>query len=608
MPDVRVMPDALASQVAAGEVVERPASVVKELVENSLDAGSNELRVESQRGGIALIKVTDDGCGMGRDDAVLSLERHATSKLREKEGLNAITTLGFRGEALPSIASVSRFRLMTRIQDSVSGTAIMVEGGQLKDVCEAGCPPGTTVEVRDLFYNIPARRKFLRSESTEAAHVDYQVRLHALSSPGTRFIYRKDGKVSFDVPATDDRRVRIADLGSRQNLANLREVCRLEYPGMAVSGYLGSPDAARKSRRGQYLFLNGRPVEDQVVWRALAEACRGSLPGDRHPAAWLWLEMDPLLVDVNVHPSKREVRFHRPGDLRALLLEAIGDAVNRKASCGPGAAPLSGAVSSVVKESVVEGEISEFAYPRGVNTESVAGENDEQLHPDRGAIRVRESDSGSSGPRTWTAEVQPELVAASHGSEGLPFHVMGVLHGSYFILEGSDGLALLEGEAARERILFETILAVMEKGEAESQGLLVPLLIDLESRDLDVVLRNVDNFRLAGMELESFGAGTVQLRCVPSALSKEEPRALLLDIVDELVHSAEGKSSRELAAEKFAAKLARAGAKRGRCSENEGKALLRQLFECDQPYITPGGRPILVEFALSELERKFGRS
>ena len=349
MPVVHVMPDALASQVAAGEVVERPASVVKELVENSLDAGSSELQVESQRGGVALVRVTDDGCGMDRDDALLSLERHATSKLLRKEGLNAITTLGFRGEALPSIASVSRFRLMTRLKDCVAGTAISVAGGKLQDVSEAGCPPGTSVEVRDLFYNVPARRKFLRSEATETAHVDHQVRLHALSSPETRFVYRKDGRVSFDVAATDDRRVRIADLGGRQNLGNLREVSRLESPGMAVSGYLGSLEDARKSRRGQYVFMNGRPIEDQVVWRALGEACRGSLPGDRHPAAWIWLEIDPLLVDVNVHPSKREVRFHQPGDLRSLLLEAVGEAVKRGSSRGVRERPLSGKDQPAVK-------------------------------------------------------------------------------------------------------------------------------------------------------------------------------------------------------------------------------------------------------------------
>ncbi|MFM1561449.1 MAG: DNA mismatch repair endonuclease MutL, partial [Roseibacillus sp.] len=314
MPRIHVMPDALASQVAAGEVVERPASVVKELVENSLDAGAKEVRVEIQRGGVALVKVSDDGIGMNREDAVLSLERHATSKLRDKEGLTSIVTLGFRGEALPSIASVARFRLTTRERDALEGTEITVEGGKLRDVRDAGCPPGTTVEVRDLFYNIPARRKFLRSETTEAAHIDYQVRLHALACPEARVIHRKDGRTAFDVAASSDRRVRIGDLFGRDLLSKLQVLPRVEHPGMAVSGYLLPPEAARKSRRGQYLFLNGRPVYDRVVWRALEEGFRGALPAGRHPVAWLWLEMDPHLVDVNVHPAKREVRFHRPSE------------------------------------------------------------------------------------------------------------------------------------------------------------------------------------------------------------------------------------------------------------------------------------------------------
>ena len=607
MPVVHVMPDALASQVAAGEVVERPASVVKELVENSLDAGSSELQVESQRGGVALVRVTDDGCGMDRDDALLSLERHATSKLLRKEGLNAITTLGFRGEALPSIASVSRFRLMTRLKDCVAGTAISVAGGKLQDVSEAGCPPGTSVEVRDLFYNVPARRKFLRSEATETAHVDHQVRLHALSSPETRFVYRKDGRVSFDVAATDDRRVRIADLGGRQNLGNLREVSRLESPGMAVSGYLGSPEDARKSRRGQYVFMNGRPIEDQVVWRALCEACRGSLPGDRHPAAWIWLEIDPLLVDVNVHPSKREVRFHQPGDLRSLLLEAVGEALKRGSSRGVREWPLSGKDQPAVKTGVLKEGAPNFTYPQLDEAGDRAGENVGRLACAEVEARVRDEGVSAPEPRSWSSEVQPELGSEEGRPEEPPFRIVGILHASYFILEGVDGLALLKGQAARERILFESLLRIMEAGAAVSQGLLVPLLLELDSRDLDVVVRNVDNFKSAGMEVEPFGAGTIQLRCIPPALDQEDPRALLLDIVDELVHSAEGKSSRELTAEKFAAKLAKVGAKGVKFRESEGKSLLEQLFACDQPYVTPGGRPIFVEFALSELERKFGR-
>ncbi|MFP6880424.1 MAG: DNA mismatch repair endonuclease MutL, partial [Roseibacillus sp.] len=486
MPRIHVMPDTLASQVAAGEVVERPASVVKELVENSLDAGAKEVRVEIQRGGVALVKVSDDGIGMNREDAVLSLERHATSKLRDKEGLTSIVTLGFRGEALPSIASVARFRLTTRERDALEGTEITVEGGKLRDVRDAGCPPGTTVEVRDLFYNIPARRKFLRSETTEAAHIDYQVRLHALACPEARVIHRKDGRTAFDVAASSDRRVRIGDLFGRDLLPKLQALPRVEHPGMAVSGYLLPPEAARKSRRGQYLFLNGRPVYDRVVWRALEEGFRGALPAGRHPVAWLWLEMDPHLVDVNVHPAKREVRFHRPSELRALILEGVG----QRSEMG-------------AQESAVDN--------RG------AGVGGDQKIPDTPVQTVATSDGEAepgrvetvAPPRVWQAEAQSEFGEEVEAPAAPAFRVVGVLEGRYLVLEASDGLVLLEGEAARERILYERFLAGAERGVPESQGLLVPVLLELEARDADVALRNAENFREAGMEVEPFGGVTV---------------------------------------------------------------------------------------------------
>ncbi|MEC9054206.1 MAG: DNA mismatch repair endonuclease MutL [Verrucomicrobiota bacterium] len=612
------MPDALASQVAAGEVVERPASVVKELVENSLDAGANELRVECQRGGVALIKVSDDGCGMGREDAVLSLERHATSKLRDKEGLATIKTLGFRGEALPSIASVSRFKLTTCEHGAVAGTEIVVEGGQVRDIHEAGCPPGTTVEVRDLFYNLPARRKFLSSEATEAAHVDHQVRLHALSCPGTRVIYRKGDRVSFDVPATDDRRVRIGDLTSRQNLEKLIEVSRVEHPGMAVSGYLLPPGEARKSRRGQYLFLNGRPVEDQVVWRALAEAHRGSLLEGRHPAAWMWLEMDPLLVDVNVHPSKREVRFHRPAELRALILEAVEKTLRDRVG-GSRAAREQRSDRGVSGEGGKNREREEGAASREDPEDGMASTPDagaQAEHASAGASVMEPASTGSllrddpslpPEPQGWRVEVQEELSPGEAQRGVHPFRVVGVLDERYLLLEDSDGLVLLEGEAARERILFEGFMEGAKQGAAESQGLLVPLLLELDARDADVVLRNAENFREAGMEVEPFGGGTVQLGSLPVLLKDEDPRVLLLDLVDELVHSAEGRSGRILTFEKFADGLARAGARGERCREESAQGLLEQIFACEQPYCTPGGRPTLVAFSLSELRRRFGK-
>ena len=323
MSKIRVLPDILASQVAAGEVVERPASVVKELVENSIDAGAREIRVDIDRGGSALIRVSDDGCGMSREDALLSLERHATSKLRTAGDLAAILTLGFRGEAVPSIASVSRFRLVTREKDSVSGTEILVEGGKVRDVREAGCAPGTVIEAKALFYNMPARRKFLRAETTEAAHVEHQLRLHALAAPNVRFRLRRDDREVFDLPPAAKALDRVRQLLGTDLSRELIELPLTRGNGIAVEGYVLPASHARKGRRHQFVFLNGRPVEDAVISRALAEGFRGAVSDGMYPAAWLWIDLEPTLVDVNVHPAKREVRFHRPVDVRDAILEAV---------------------------------------------------------------------------------------------------------------------------------------------------------------------------------------------------------------------------------------------------------------------------------------------
>jgi len=581
MPQVHVMSDALASQVAAGEVVERPASVVKELIENSLDAGAKEWRVEVQRGGVALVKVTDDGCGMSREDALLSLERHATSKLRRKEDLETVRTLGFRGEAIPSIASVSRFRLTTRERDSVEGVEILVEGGKTKEVREAGCSPGTVVEVRELFFNVPARRKFLKGEGTEAAHIDYQVRVHALASPETRVVYRKDGRGVLDVAPSGDRRLRIGDLFGREVVGSLLELDGAERTGMALTGYLLPPSEARKSRRAQYLFLNGRPVEDRLVFRALEEVCRGVLPEGRYPGAWLWLEMDPRLVDVNVHPAKREVRFHREGELRSLVAEAVGTALR------------------VPKQRPV-------VVGRGVER---LPEVVEPVRQELGMVEVAPRFERMGPAESWMVESQPEFPREAEEvvAKAPSFRVVGSVCGEYVVLEAHDGLVLLDPAAARERILYERFLRGAAEGRAESQGLLVPVLLELDARDADAVLSNVDNFAEAGMEVESFGGVTVQLRALPALLADADPKALLLDLVDEMVEGV-GKVGKRLTFERFAERLAAVGARGEKCRGEAARVLLEELFACDLPYCTPGGRPTLVQISLGELARKFGKS
>src|SRR5437899_1218361 len=327
MSRIKLLPETLASQVAAGEVVERPASVVKELVENSIDAGARAIEVGIQRGGMSRIRVVDDGCGMDRDDALLSLERHATSKIASVADLAAISTLGFRGEALPSIASVSRFRLTTREPGALAGTEIVVNGGRIETVRDAGEAPGSQIEVRSLFFNVPARRKFLRSEPTETRHVEHQFFLHALSHARVGFTFVRDDKFLLQLPAASSIRDRIRDLYDAQLVEELLEVIPNQRD-VRVSGWIGRAGISRQTRSQQFVFINGRSIESGLITNALREGYHTALMKGQYPITFLFITLDPRNVDVNVHPAKREVRFRDPAKVR----EAVVDAVRRTLS------------------------------------------------------------------------------------------------------------------------------------------------------------------------------------------------------------------------------------------------------------------------------------
>lgn len=599
MPKIQVLDDTLASQVAAGEVVERPASVVKELVENSLDAGARHVTVEIQRGGSALVRVTDDGCGMSREDALLSLERHATSKLRNSEGLATILTLGFRGEAVPSIASVSRFRLSTREKESVAGTEIIVDGGTLKDVRDAGVPEGTCVEAKQIFFNVPARRKFLRAETTESAHVEHQVRLHALASPEVRFTLIKDGRTVFDLAGTQDWRVRISGLAGSDAAARLIEVKESEGKGMKARGYLLPAEYARKGRRQQFVFLNGRPIEDSAVSRALRDGYRGAVVDGTYPAAWLWLEMDPTLVDVNVHPAKREVRFHRPHEVRALVASAVEMALTARAP--ERAIPKVDAADNF--EPIDEGSTK---MPSG---KSVGKAKTQQVVQQLSSSSPR---SQIPTPFPHKAEQQEELVDTS-GEKFVQvpeFNLIGPLHDRYIVLEGDEGVVLLDPVAARERVVYEDLLkGANSKGGVciDSQGLLVPELLELEVLDADLVMRHADHFADAGMSVEAFGGSTVKVSSVPSFLKVSNLRVFLLELVDELNETVGSRKGKAMAYESFAAGVARRVGRREPCRIDHADTLLASMFACDLPYCTPDGRPTLIHISLNELDRKFGK-
>src|SRR5216110_684628 len=323
MGRIRLLPDTVASQVAAGEVVERPASLVKELVENSIDAGAREIEVLIRRGGISLVRVIDDGCGMDRDDALLSLERHATSKIRSAADLQAVATLGFRGEALPSIASVSRFRLTTRETRAIAGTEIIVNGGKIEVVRDGGEAPGTQVEVRSLFYNLPARRKFLRSENTESRNIEHQLHLQATGHPEIAFVLVRDERVIFQLPAAAILTDRIRDLYGVELVQRLVEVTGIPSRSVRISGFIGQAGLSRQTRAQQLVFVNGRAIESSLITGAIREGYHTALMKGQYPVTFLFLEVDAASVDVNVHPAKREVRFRDPTGVREAIVRSI---------------------------------------------------------------------------------------------------------------------------------------------------------------------------------------------------------------------------------------------------------------------------------------------
>ncbi len=609
MSRVALLSEIVASQVAAGEVVERPASVVKELVENSLDAHATAVEVVIQRGGIALVRVSDDGHGMDRDDALLCLERHATSKLRTGADLAAIATLGFRGEAIPSIASVSRFRLATREAGALVGTEIIVLGGRVEKVRDCGDAPGTSVEARSLFFNLPARRKFLRSESTEAAHVESQLHLLALAHPAVRFTYVRDERTVFQLPGVRRLLDRIRDLAGEEAAAELTPIdAPKQVPpgGLKITGFIGKAGVSRATRASLRVFINGRAVENAVVGGALREGYHTALMKGRYPVVYLFLDLDPAAVDVNVHPAKREVRFREPGAVR----EALVAAVRRTLEAGradwtrtfhqpPLPEPISPPVEAVAPATVVADHVN----PPPPATPQI--NPPEELFP-MAAAPAR----GFSTLATNPAPVEPakrEEVPRPVGKAG-QFNVLGVLGRLYVLMENKDGLVLVDQHAAHERILFEELRRRLEANDTLSQQLLFPLTLQMNPKEADWLRRHLEPLQRMGIGLEEFGAGSFKLDSLPLFLQVAEPLGLLREIIDALQAAGSGTSKLRLGEEMIAKTVCRHAVKANdHLRERELVRLLDDLLACELPYCCPHGRPTMIQMSYVELERKFGR-
>jgi DNA mismatch repair protein MutL len=609
---IAILPETITNKIAAGEVVERPASVIKELLENSLDAGATDISVEIAAGGRRLIRITDNGHGMSREDALLSLERHATSKIRSDSDLDGIQTLGFRGEALPSIASVSRFRLATREAGSLEGTEIVVEGGRVRDVKACGMAPGTVVTVEQLFFNTPARLKFLRSAETETGHVGDTVARMAVSRPDVAFSLAGDSRELLRVQRSDLRR-RIAQTVGRAAADGLHEVAGSEG-GITVTGFISGPSVVRSATSAMFTYINGRFVRDKVVQHAIMQAYRGVIDRGRYPVLALFVELPPGEVDVNVHPTKHEVRFRRQASVHDALQAALEEVLRRspwlthRQEPTP-AAPATPATGHAYRERIAAAAQASLALP---------GQKTHAPHP------ASNASAGSAGA-VQVAAALPAAASVSVREPAEPFRsdpvvaesrgyfsslaIIGQFHGEYILCQSGVELVIIDQHAASERVAYQRLRRQFLAGGVESQRLLFPETLELSFNEAALVVRFRDDLARIGFELEPFGGATVIAAALPRVAADKDGLRLVRDIVAEL--AALGTSSAfNGIIDGLLARIACHSVVRGfhPLDSRQISELLRAMDETDFAASCPHGRPVSHTITLGELEKIFKRT
>jgi DNA mismatch repair protein MutL len=617
MSKIRVLADHVANQIAAGEVVERPASVAKELVENSIDAGATRITIEIEAGGRRLLKVSDDGEGMVRDDAVLAFERHATSKIRESEDLAAIGTLGFRGEALASIASVARVELTTLAESAKAATRVTIDGGRMRDVKDAAHPRGTTIAVRDLFFNIPARRKFLRSEATETYHLTNLVTHYALAHPEIAFTFVNNGREVVRAAPAKDLRERAYQIFGAEFLENLLEVNGGDAHIARVSGFVSAPRDRRTSRDSQYLFVNRRFVRDRTIGRSLSEGYRSILPHGVYPAALLFIETPLEEVDVNVHPAKTEVRFRR----QAAVADVVREAVKNALASGGYARPDEPAQRVVhIEEQITTATATATAsatpsiqvtpQPRIDFIPEPSG--DEIARDIEAMIQTAQQYQPSSDfqPAKSVAFNSAEKIAKVPEPESLSQNIrpLGQLDESFIIATDDDGLLLIDQHVAHERILFDKYRALEAERRTESQQLLVPETFDLTPAQAAVFDDLAPELEVYGFELMRLSGRTVAIKATPGDLPAGEARNMLAELLD-TVDAEKKDSARETLRDEIAASLACHAAIKVNMplAPEKMRWLIDRLLQTSSPTTCPHGRPVILRLKTKDILKGFHR-
>ena len=604
MAKVRILSDRVANQIAAGEVIERPAAVVKELLENALDAGATRVEVEFRHGGRSLMRIEDNGHGMSRDDALLALERHATSKIVEAADLDRLASYGFRGEALPSIASVSRFELQTREQGSDAGTEILVNGGKFVHVRDCGRPVGTRIEVTHLFNSVPARRKFLKTDQTEAAHIVQCVRLYALACPRTSFTLIEDGRTVFRSPECATLAERIAEIFGRQTADSLVPI-DAAGEGMGLHGLIGRPGVGRSTRHEMIVFVNQRPVDSRTLNYALIESYHESLPKGRDPLAFVFFECDPASVDVNVHPAKREVRFRSEPQVRGFVIRAVLARLRELGTPAGGAvqiAPAGGAVHVASSDVRSPGCSRNPSEPVKAGTTNPA--TPPATPPDIRATSVAPRIPVSLSPLIPTTPAPVEIRKAEIVIP--PWRFLALAHGSYALFETAAGLVLLDRRAAHERVWFERLREQFRSGLVPSQRLLLPVPLELDPVSSALLLDRLTFLHAHGFEIGEFGRNFFRVEAVPAWMEPADAEPFLRDLLGAFRDGRLPDKDTDLAREELA-RLAVAKAVRlpERAGEAELQSLVAQLLATRTPLTSPAGRPTYIELNHSELARRF---
>ncbi len=620
-----------ANRIAAGEVVERPASAVKELVENAIDAGATVIQVALEEGGKRRIVVSDNGFGMNRTDAIMALQRHATSKIRSADDLFAIHTLGFRGEALPSIASVSRFSLLSRAQEDEVGSLLNVEGGDLLDVSDAAVSAGTTIEVADLFFNTPARLKFLKSTSAEMARVLDALGNLSIAYPHVSIRVQHGNVTSFTSPGTGEPLAAIAAVWGREAARKLIPISN-ESPGLSISGFVSTPDVTRPGRSHELFFVNKRPIKSRLLAHALEDAFRALTPDSRFPLATVFVEVNPDMVDVNVHPTKTEVKFTRDGEVHHAVSQAIKGALLRY-----GIVPTATAVpmqSNSGMDALIDQRPSEQPLLFG-------NESRDSAFLSRDAFTlasVQPSDADYSGEAESQAELDlPTLIVpltapvlGSGGIVGIPedtlplqpppqprpfaerlreFTVLGQAQNTYIIALTPDGLAVIDQHVAHERVLYERLTVKRFSMGIPVQRLAIPLTVSMSKREALLLLEHCDSFAQSGWEISPFGGESFVVRAIPAVLANKQYERILKDMIEELVNQS---ISRKLLVQRDHVTITNACKMAVKAGDPltipEMTALLEQLAETENPYLCPHGRPIVVTIGFGDIDKLFKRA